>query len=134
MSLTQPSSRRLGVAVALCLLGGAPPAALAQSPSQAGYGETPVVALPRSTVDPNAGSGRLASADVSGLTPARGSPSETTAPSAAPALAPAASNADGFGASAERLPFTGLDLAVITLIAVALLACGVGLRRTTRAL
>jgi pyruvate/2-oxoglutarate dehydrogenase complex dihydrolipoamide acyltransferase (E2) component len=140
MSVTPRSSWI--VALALSVLAVAAPGASAQSPSQAGYGETPVVALPRSAaaradVDPNAGSGRLAAADATGRTPTHGAPPVAAAAAAAAAqsFAPAAApGADGFGASGERLPFTGMDLAVIALIAVALLACGVGLRRATGAL
>jgi hypothetical protein len=132
---------RPAVALGLCLLGVAAPAALAQSPSQTGYGETPL--LPQIHV-------KAAITGSSDMTPAA-QPSaavagavEASQVAAQPRVAVAGAvdsggpvaNAlvapvDPVQANGHSLPFTGLDLGLVALVAVLLLAAGVGLRRAT---
>jgi len=106
--------------VSLCALVLSAAPASAQTPSQAGYGETPLlVARPLAATAATGGSGtRLAVAGESGAarTQERG------------AVAPRAGVLDSSGG---RLPFTGMDLGIIALVAVVLLGSGFGLRRAT---
>jgi hypothetical protein len=155
--------RRIGLALAVCLLACAPPSAPAQSPSQLGYGETPVVApaqpvatlrpsaaalqpaaaVPRSGVAAphghagNAGNAGSGPPVASGIAPA-GRRTDTDAAALAAVAAPAAAAAAPapsatLDANGGRLPFTGMDLGAIALAALVLLAAGVGLRRATTA-
>ncbi|MDX6666547.1 MAG: hypothetical protein QOG68_2753 [Solirubrobacteraceae bacterium] len=81
----------------------APGAALADSPSQGGYNSVPIV-VPPGPIVKSASATRPVNASVTATKPVSGS----------------------------SLPFTGLDLGVVALLAVGLLGLGVGLRRVTR--
>jgi hypothetical protein len=130
--MTGPRARLAACALALCLPAcAAPAAALAQSPSQSGYGETPLVAPPRSAVaavNGNDGSGRPV-ASGTGSPGASGASAAGAGAAAGPAAA--ADPSATLDAGSGNLPFTGMDLGVIALAAAALLAAGAGLRRVT---
>lgn len=93
---------RTTIAICLCVLGLGAPAALAQSPSSAGYGETPNVPS-RGAIHQDRGVANYVERNA-------GTPVH---------------------ADAGKLPFTGMDVGVLALFAVALLGVGVGLRRST---
>jgi hypothetical protein len=127
------------IALCLCVLGLAAPAALAQSPSQNGYGETQVLpqtppsqsGVAGSSVEsqaPAAGSSVKSQPDVAGAG-VKSQPSVAGA-KVAPA-APARSVNVAAAHSGGGLPFTGLDVGAVVLAALALLAVGLGLRRAT---
>lgn len=102
---------RKTIALCLCVLGLATPAALAQTPSQTGYGETPVLPPPQSG----------AAGESNAFAPA--------APAAGAKVTSASTGAAD--SNTGSLPFTGMDIGVIALMAALLLGAGVGLRRAT---
>jgi hypothetical protein len=127
--------------IALCLsvLGLAAPAALAQSPSQNGYGETQVLPQNPTSQSGVAGSGVKSPSGVAGSSiksqsgvAGAGVKSHTGVAGANVAnAAPARSVNVAAGHSGGGLPFTGLDVGAVVLAALLLLAVGVGLRRAT---
>ena len=92
---------RKTIALCLCVVGLGAPVALAQSPSKGGYGET--AALPPAQQDQNRGVANYV--DRAANTPVN--------------------------ANAASMPFTGMDVGVMALFAIALLGAGFGLRRIT---
>jgi hypothetical protein len=127
------------IAVCLCVLGLAAPAALAQSPSQNGYGETQV--LPQTPESPSgvAGSGVKSPSGVAGssVKSQKGVAGSSVKSQKGVAganvanAAPARSVNVAAAHSGGGLPFTGLDIGAVVLGALVLLAVGVGLRRAT---
>ncbi len=101
----------------------APTAAFADSPAEGGYNSTPIV------VPPGPKSAALVAGAQSQTAPS--SARNGTAPVAA--AAPPAQVTASSPVSKGALPFTGLDVGVIGLVAVALLGLGFGLRRAVRA-
>jgi hypothetical protein len=97
---------RMSVVCCAALLAVGAPAAVAQTPSQSGYGEAQV--LPQATASSS-------------------SPAAVRAAATAPAAAPAGA----VDANAAQLPFTGLDAGVVALVAALLLGAGFALRRHT---
>jgi len=99
------------LAAVLCagLLLGTPSTAPAQSPTEAGYGET---VIPPGQEAP---SREVAEGDPN--------PAPASAAGPRPARAPAAP---------AKLPFSGADVGILTLAALALLTTGMVLRRSTR--
>jgi hypothetical protein len=81
----------------------APGLALGETPSEGGYKTTPIV-VPPGPIVKSATATRPASATVTSTKPVSGS----------------------------TLPFTGLDLGVVALLAVGLLGLGVAMRKATR--
>jgi hypothetical protein len=121
------------IALCLCLLGLAAPAALAQNATTSGYGEATGV-LPDQT-------GGTAPAGSSGTAPAvAANPGVTATPGvtgggpsvkrSSPATAGAAP-AVAVAGNGDRLPFTGVDIALFLLVGVILVGVGFGLRRLT---
>lgn len=112
---------------AVASLAAAPTTAVAETPNQGGYSAIPIVVPPGSNQSPPGG------IEVKGETvsSAPGSVAGATSPGGgtAPAVASATPSAAAPGGS---LPFTGLDLGVIVLLAAALLGLGLFLRRVSR--
>lgn len=108
-------------------LAAAPTIAVAETPSQGGYSATPIIVPPGSNQSPPG------AIEVKGETVSSAPGSVAGATSSgggtAPAVASASPSASAPGGS---LPFTGLDLGMIVLLAAGLLGLGLFLRRASR--
>jgi hypothetical protein len=101
--------RRTILSVASVLvLGITPSVALADSPSEGGYNSTPIV-VPASAVN--------------------GASAQNSTPAATPAATPTAAVTKTKTVSSSSLPFTGLDVGLMALVAAGLLGLGFALRR-----
>jgi hypothetical protein len=122
------------IALCLCLLGFAAPAAFAQNATTSGYGEATGV-LPAPPAPPAAPAAPAAPAPTSGssnVSPSGTSPATAASQPAASAPAtPAQAPAAAVSTNGDRLPFTGMDIAVFLLVGLVLVGAGVGLRRLT---
>lgn len=123
------------------------PAAFAQNPTAAGYGE--IAALPIPPAGPTTGVSTAASSGSAAPGPASttGSGSvpgeagnarttansvQTTAQTTSDARTVATASTPPVPTAGSKLPFTGADAVLLTLAALALLSIGVVLRRSTR--
>lgn len=104
--------------------------ALAQTPSEGGYSSTPIVVPPGPT-DTDTDAGEVAGATATVVGASTGGNQGVAGTSAGAAGLPAAAVTPTESVDSGSLPFTGLDLGLMVVLAAGLLGLGVALRRAS---